>query len=54
MSQNLSRFLNSSIFDGLLFLLLILVLLADRFTAPGFAHGILYAPILMLANAGGI
>lgn len=53
MSQNLSRFLNSSIFDGLLFLLLILVLFADRFTAPGFAHGILYAPILMLANAGG-
>ena len=53
MSQSLSRFLNSSIFDGLLFLLLILVFLADRLTVPGFAHGILYTPILMLASAGG-
>ena len=52
MNQTISRLSSSPLFDGLIFLLLFLVLLADRYTVPGFAHGILYAPILMLASVG--
>ena len=52
MNQTISRLSSSPLFDGLIFLLLFLVLLADRYTVLGFAHGILYAPILMLASVG--
>ncbi|MCB2428229.1 PAS domain S-box protein [Methylophaga sp. TMB456] len=52
MNQTISRLINSSLFNILLFLLMLLVLLADSLTSPGFAHGILYAPILMLASVG--
>jgi len=52
MSQTISRLLNSPFFDWLIFLLLALVLLVDRYTDPSIAHGVLYTPILILAVVG--
>lgn len=48
----ISRLQNSPLLDWLVFLLLVLVLLADRYTVPGFAHGVLYTPILVLSGIG--
>lgn len=48
----ISRLQNSPLFDWLIFLLLVLVLVTDRYTMPGFAHGVLYTPILMLSGIG--
>lgn len=52
MNQTMSRLLNSRLFDWLIFLLLIIVFVTDRYTIAGFAHGVLYAPILMLSGLG--
>lgn len=52
MNQTISRLINSPLFTWLIFLLLIIVFGADRYTTPGFAHGVLYAPILMLSGMG--
>lgn len=50
MNLTRNRLLTSPLFDVLLFLLLLLVLLTDRYTAPAFTHGILYTPIIILAG----
>jgi PAS domain S-box-containing protein len=52
MNQTLNRFVNSFVFDWLIFLLLLIVFVSDRYTIAGFAHGVLYAPILMLSGVG--
>ncbi|WP_417550519.1 PAS domain S-box protein [Methylophaga sp.] len=52
MNQTISRLINSSAFDWLIYLLLLIVFLADRYTIPVFAHGVLYTPILMLSGIG--
>lgn len=48
-SNVFQRFFAKRWLDLLIGSLLIVALVTDRYTIPGFAHGVLYTPILMLA-----